>query len=161
MARPDPAQNITLSVLDRLIDNDPAAPADPPAGRSQSLRQLKAALRRDLEWLLNTRRTPIEIDDPDRELYRSVFNYGLPDISNLGMHSNEDQNRLLWMMESTLAAFEPRLLAPQITLEPPNASSRVLRFRVEGMLNMDPAPERVSFDTVLELVSREYEVKAE
>ena len=54
MPRPDPDLAVTTSILDRLIDLNPDVAADPPANRSQSVRQLKASLRRDLEWLLNT-----------------------------------------------------------------------------------------------------------
>jgi len=38
------------------------------------------------------------------------------------------------------------------------ASTRVLRFRIEALLLMDPAPEHISFDTTLQLTSGEYEV---
>ena len=58
MAKPDSDFTVTPSLIDRLIDRDPRAGADPPTTRAQSIRQLKAALRRDLEWLLNTRRNP-------------------------------------------------------------------------------------------------------
>ncbi len=161
MARFEPDPNVTLSVLDRLIDNDPGSSADPPAGRAHSLRQLKAALRRDLEWLLNTRRTPEGIQDTGLNLYRSLFNYGLPDISNLSMQAVSDQNRLLRMMEQTVSLFEPRVKGARVTLETAAGNSRVLRFLIEGLLKLDPAPERVSFDTLLELTNREYEVKGD
>ena len=58
MARRDAEQNVTQSVLERLIDREPDSPTDPPSTYAQSVRQLKLSLRRDLEWLLNTRRTP-------------------------------------------------------------------------------------------------------
>lgn len=161
MARFEPDPNVTLSVLDRLIDNDPGSPADPPAGRLQTVRQLKAALRRDLEWLLNTRRSPEAVTDKTSLLSKSLYNYGLPDISNLSIQAVQDQNRLLRMMEGTIAAFEPRIIGPRVTLETSGPSSRVLRFVIEGLLDMDPAPERVSFDTTLELSSREYEIKGD
>ncbi len=161
MARFEPDPNVTLSVLDRLIDNDPGTPADPPAGRQQSVRQLKAALRRDLEWLLNTRRTPDAVTETSSLLYKSLFNYGLPDISNLSIQSVQDQNRLLRMMEGTICAFEPRIKGARVTLESAGPNSRVLRFVIEGLLDMDPAPERVSFDTTLELSSREYEIRGD
>jgi predicted component of type VI protein secretion system len=35
----------------------------------------------------------------------------------------------------------------------------MLRFRIEGLARIDPAPEQVTFDTVLELTSGEYQVK--
>ncbi|HVX65312.1 MAG TPA: hypothetical protein VHA11_01850, partial [Bryobacteraceae bacterium] len=61
--------------------------------------------------------------------------------------------------ESTLATFEPRIAEPRVTMEQVGGSARVLRFQIQGILRIDPAPERVTFDTVLELSSGEYEVK--
>jgi type VI secretion system protein ImpF len=46
-----------------------------------------------------------------------------------------------------------------VPLETVAGATRTLRFRIEGMLVMDPAPEHVSFDTVLELTSGGYEVR--
>ena len=34
-----------------------------------------------------------------------------------------------------------------------------IKFRVEGILVMDPAPERVSFDTILDVSSQSYTVE--
>ena len=56
MARSQGNITVTLSVLDRLIDLEPKAAVEAPLTRSQSVRLLKAAVHRDLEWLLNTRR---------------------------------------------------------------------------------------------------------
>jgi type VI secretion system protein ImpF len=161
MARSEPEPNVTLSILERLVDNDASLRIDPPQGRSQSLRQLKAALRRDIEWLLNTRRSVEEVKDSGLELSRSLFNYGLPDITSLGVHSTQDQKRLLWMIESTIATFEPRIQDARVSMEPVAGVARVMRFQIQGLLRIDPAPERVTFDTVLELASGEYEVKGD
>jgi type VI secretion system protein ImpF len=161
MARPEAEANVTLSILERLVDTDLSARTDPPLGRAQSLRQLKAALRRDIEWLLNTRRSVEEVKDSGLELEHSLFNYGLPDITAMGIHSVQDQNRLLWMIESTIANFEPRIQDARVTMEPVAGAARVLRFQIQGLLRIDPAPERVTFDTVLELTSGEYEVKGD
>ena len=60
------------SVLDRLIDDDPKSNVEPPLTRSQSVRQFKTALRRDLEWLLNARRVITPVPDECVELARSV-----------------------------------------------------------------------------------------
>src|SRR6185295_10009434 len=49
MATPDSDLTVTPSLIDRLIDRDPRADADPHITRAQSVRQLKASLRRDLE----------------------------------------------------------------------------------------------------------------
>jgi predicted component of type VI protein secretion system len=44
-------------------------------------------------------------------------------------------------------------------MEQVQGRDRVLKFVIEGLLCMDPAPEAVRFDTVLELGKGEYEVK--
>ena len=162
MARYDPEPNVTISVLDRLIDMEPKVSTEALQNRAHSLRQLKASLRRDLEWLLNTRRTPDAVSEMEAtQLKSSLYNYGLPDISSLGVHSSQDQNRLLWMMETAVTHFEPRIQGARVTLEPLEGNSKIMRFQIHGMLRIDPAPERVTFDTVLELTKGEYEVKGE
>lgn len=150
---------VTLSVLDRLIDQEPERKLEPPLTRARSLRELKAALRRDLEWLLNTRRTIEESPASLKELERSLYNYGLPDVSSLYLRSSNDQNTLLKAIRVAINYFEPRLLNIKVALEPAAADARVLRFSIEGLLRMDPAPEHVFFDTMLEPMSGQYQVK--
>ena len=66
------------------------------------------------------------------------------------------------MVESTIATFEPRLKRIKVTpLEAPRGTVHVLRFQIEGMLMMDPEPEHISFDTVLQLASGQYDVKGD
>lgn len=155
----EPECIVTPSVLDRLIDADPHHSVDPPLTRAQSLRQFKQSLKRDLEWLLNTRKTPEPAGDTLPGVSRSVFNFGLDDVTSMVITSGADQNRLLSLLKSALETYEPRIQCARITMDPPSGLSRVLRFRIEGVVRVDPAPEHVEFDTVLELASGEYEVK--
>jgi len=148
-----------LSVLDRLIDQEPERKLEPPLTRARSLRELKAALRRDLEWLLNTRRTIEESPASLKELERSLYNYGLPDVSSLYLRSSNDQGTLLKAIRVAINYFEPRLLNIKVALEPAADDTRVIRFSIEGLLRMDPAPEHVFFDTMLEPMSGQYQVK--
>lgn len=159
MSRVEPGLNITLSVLDRLIDPEPATPADPPMTRAQSFREMKAAVKRDLEWLLNSRQTPQPAGDELPLARKSVYNYGLPDLTTITIQSSADRGRMLRLIEETVSRYEPRIQDVKVEVDAVSASSRTLRFRIEGLLRVDPAPERVSFDTVLELTSGEYEVK--
>ncbi len=86
----------------------------------------------------------------------------LPDVSNLNANSTRDRNRLLRMLESTVSAFEPRLSGVKVSVVDSGSNSgRQLRFQIEGLLLMDPAPELISFDTVLQLSSGEYQIKGE
>jgi type VI secretion system protein ImpF len=162
MARSDTDYTVTQSLVDRLIDRDPKTPADPTITRAQSVRQLKAALRRDLEWLLNSRRIPDAAPESMAELSQSLYNFGLPDFSSMSLNSPKDRNQLLAELENTVALFEPRLKDIKVSLvETPGVNTRMLHFQIEGMLMMDPAPEQISFDTVLQLTSGEYQIRGE
>jgi type VI secretion system protein ImpF len=162
MARKPAESPVTISVFDRLMDEDPKIRAEAPPTRMQSMRMLKASLRRDLEWLLNTRH-PLDPPPPgSTELPRSLYNYGLPDVTSMSVSNASDREKLARHMEAALAAFEPRLAHPKVKfVEGGEAKAHVLRFVIEGMLRIDPAPEYVTFDTVLELVSGGYDVKGE
>jgi type VI secretion system protein ImpF len=154
MARTLGDVTVTLSVLDRLIDNDAGSQAEAPLSRSQSVRLLKAAVQRDLEWLLNTRRIFQEPGESLKEVNRSVYLYGLPDFSTYTMTSSADQNKLLRQVVTTIKLFEPRLANVRIVpVEAAESGIQQLRLRIEALLLMDPSPEPVSFDTVIEMKS--------
>ncbi|HVN07122.1 MAG TPA: type VI secretion system baseplate subunit TssE [Bryobacteraceae bacterium] len=156
----DSATSVTLSTLDRLIDEDPGTSTEVPLTRSQSVRRLKDALRRDLEWLLNTRRIAEPPSESLKELNRSAYVYGLPDFTSYSLASPKDRLKLVRLLHATVKTFEPRLANIRVVpLDDKTPGTRTLRFRIEGLLLMDPAPEQVSFDTVLELTSGEYEVQ--
>jgi len=150
---------VTLSVFDRLIDYEPRISREAALTRSQSVHQLKEAVRRDLEWLLNTRIVAVLPDSRLREVNRSVYAYGLPDFTAYSLASPDDRSRLIRHLQTAIRVFEPRLDKVRIVpLDVEGANTRILRFRIEALLLMDPAPERISFDTTLQLTSGEYEV---
>ena len=154
MARSLGETTITVSVLDRLIDLEPENRMENPPSRSQSSRILKNAVRRDLEWLLNTRRICDPPDEGLKELNRSTYTYGLPDLSTLTMAATGDRNKLVRQILATINMFEPRLANVRLVLvETPDSAKKDVRLRVEAMLRMDPVPEPISFDTVIELKS--------
>jgi len=162
MARWEPEQTVTQSVLERLIDRDPAGVTEAPPTRAQSVRLLRASVRRDLEWLLNTRRTPEPAGPDYPDVSQSVYNYGLPDLNSLNWESSRDRNRLAKVVQEAVALFEPRIRDIHvIALEPAPGSPHVMRFQIEGLLQMDPSPEHISFDTTLQLSSGEYQVKGD
>ena len=154
MARSTTETLVTQSVLDRLTQID-----DWPSTRAQSVRFFREALKRDLEWLLNTRKPPLPELDSWPAARDTVINFGLPDITSLGLMSAADHRSLRLAIESCLRVFEPRLTDVHVTLESSDTADRRLRFHIEGNMKLDPAPEEISFDTVLELSSGEYKVK--
>jgi type VI secretion system protein ImpF len=153
------AAAVTLSVLDRLIDSEPRNSHEVPLTRAQSVRLLKEAVRRDLEWLLNTRLIAVPPDPRLREVNRSVYVYGLPDFTAYSLLNPADRNKLLRELHLAIKNFDPRLARVRIIpVDISGVNTRTLRFRIEALLLMDPAPEHISFDTILQLTSGEYEV---
>lgn len=147
-------RTVRQSVIDRLIDREPRSGTDVPMRWSQSVSALKTALRRDLEWLLNTRRGMEEAPDGYSELRRSVFQFGLPDFTGLGSNVPDLHKVLAREITECLEIFEPRLMNVRVMpVESTDETKRQIRFHIEALLRMDPNPERVMFDTVLESAS--------
>lgn len=154
MARASTETLVTQSILDRLTEVE-----EWPTTRSQSTRFFRDGLKRDLEWLLNTRQPPLPQIASKPGAKASVINYGLPDISSLGLNSSADQRALRIAIETCLRNYEPRLMDIRVSLQSSDTTDRRLRFHIEGNMKLDPAPEEIAFDTVLELTSGEYKVK--
>ena len=147
-------------MLERLIDRDPKSSSEAPPTRAQSVRLLKSSLRRDLEWLLNTRRTPEAVGREFHELEQSLYHYGLPDITSASSESTDTRHWLRRQVEETIRVFEPRLTDVHVSVEAVgDLARREVRFVVEALLQMEPSPEQVVFDTVLEISSATFEVK--
>jgi type VI secretion system protein ImpF len=147
------------SVLDRLLDDQSEPSQAQLSYNVHGLDQVKQAVTRDLEALLNTRRERFEDLPPEfTEARQSLVNYGLPDFSALSLQSLEDRNRIRRVLEQTIALFEPRLTRVRVTLEAPRAHEQTLRFRIDAMLRVEPAPEPVTFDATL-LNTQEYVVQ--
>jgi type VI secretion system protein ImpF len=161
MSRSDNDVRITPSVLDRLIDYEPEMSREAVSSRAKSLRQMKQSVRRDLEWLLNTRRMADDLPADLKEVANSLLAYGLPDFTAVNTKSPADQGRLRRALETAVTTFEPRLEDVSVTIVTMRDLERVLRFRIDARLRIDPAPEPVSFDTLLQLGSGQYVVQGE
>lgn len=161
MPRTDNEVRVTPSVIDRLIDYEPEVSREALASRAKSLRQFKESVKRDLEWLLNTRRTPDEATDELGEASRTLLLYGLPDFSSMSIKSPSDQKELRRSLEDAIRMFEPRLEDVVVTLEPLRENERVMRFRIDAQLRVEPAPEPVTFDTLFQIGDGRYIVQGE
>lgn len=149
---------VTPSLLDRITDHAPDNRHENPLSRQQALRALKASLWRDMSALLNSKRREDEVPDDFVECGRSLLAYGLPDFSSYSLKSPTDQSRLRRVIESTIRRFEPRLEKVSVTLETMTETDPALRFRVDAMLKVEPAPEPISFETLLQPESRQFVV---
>ena len=150
------------SVFDRLIDHHPDRLTEEPKSQSQQLREMKKSLRRDLENLLNTRWSCASWPPNYEELDLSLVNYGIPDFTGVNMGGPDNQERLLQIVRRAIENFEPRLT--KFTIEISDSGNRIdrrLSFRVDGLLQAEPFPEQVVFDTALDAHSSDFRVRSQ
>lgn len=156
----DSGRAVQLSILDRLTDDEPGVRTEAPITREKSVRMMRAAVQRDLEALLNTIRIAEAVPDAYTELRDSLWLYGLPDINSISLQNQQDEERLLRSLERAIQQFEPRLSRVRVTSYDRILKSRqIVEFHVEAMLMIEPAPERIAFDTILEIGKGSYRVK--
>jgi len=145
---------VTQSLVDRLSDTEPW-----PETRAASISMYRESMKRDLEWLLNTRKPVM----PELEGYpltaASVLNFGLPDLHSFDGSAGKEHNALTVALEKCIRTYEPRISLPRVYLTRTDLLSRSLRFHIEGQIVYENMDEEIKFDTVLEMIRGEYEVK--
>jgi type VI secretion system protein ImpF len=150
---------VKLSVLDRLLDDQPELERDRPLSATEALAVLRRAVRRDLEALLNARRRFASIPSAYAELNNSSLTFGLPDYTAGAMNEPEARETLRREIERCIKLFEPRLVQVAVSLVPrANELDATLQLRIEALLHADPAPEPISFDTIVNAATAEIEV---
>ncbi len=159
MARTEIDRAVQQSLLDRLTDELPRESADRTTNRDSSARSFRASVQRDVEWLLNTRRTMVHTTDDHPEVAQSVHQFGLPDITGFQLSIVASRERLSEAILDTLRRFEPRLTNVAVKLNDLREGQLPqVRFSISATLLMDPSPEQIMFDTVLQVASGVYEV---
>ncbi len=148
--------HLQASLLDRLIDYEPGVSREPVQNHFPGFGQIKARVIRDLERLLNTKGTVMVPPPSYPEINRSLFNYGLTDFTSHNPKSQTIRQRLRQKIESAISCFEPRLKNVTVRLETSTQSERYLRFKIVGLLVVDPVTEPVTFDTYFDVNRGEY-----
>jgi type VI secretion system protein ImpF len=159
MAGVDRDQPLLPSVLDRLLDANPEAPRDPPKSRGQTLAEMRRAVRRDLEALLNTRQRCISWASDLQELNRSLVSYGVRDFTSLSLGTADRRKEFCREVEEVIRRNEPRFVSVSVSLlENSETVDRTMRFRIEALMYADPAPESLVFDSLVDPAAREIKV---
>jgi len=150
-----PKERLLPSLLDRLTDGDPQSRRPESDRFVFDLPEYRAAVFRDLGWLLNAM-SPARAEDIEglEQVGRSTLNYGMPPLSG-GAASGLDVRQLERRMREVIQRFEPRIIGEtvkvQVEVEAGVMNHRALTFRVEGMLWAQPVPEQVYLRTQLDL----------
>ena len=145
------ATRVQAPLLDRLIDDAPDQSRDPSTSAADSMMALRNSVRRDLEALLNARRCWRSWPARFGELGVSPVGYGIPDFASGAFNDPERREELRSEIEQTLRRFEPRLMSVRVQLiDSRQRLETTLRLRIDAVLHAEPAPEAITFDTLVD-----------
>jgi type VI secretion system protein ImpF len=152
MARSDAPEILRPSVVDRLIARK-GERAESRYFDGIDVRELKASVARDLEWLLNTRvwlpPDAAELRGLD-EARESILTWGIPDLSTFSWASPQDCQAIAAIVERTIRTFEPRLLSRSVRVEilpGEDVADFSVKLRIHAVLHVEPINEHVTFDS--------------
>jgi type VI secretion system protein ImpF len=147
------------SVLDRLLDDSNTPTQVGARGKTQQLLQLRNSVRRDLEALLNSHRFCRTLPERSEPLERSLLHYGAPDFFAVNAGSGAAREEFRRALEEAIRRFEPRFKHVTVKLVDDGVSTdRTLRFHIDALMYADPAPDPVSFDSLLDPASHSFSV---
>ena len=159
--RPNPSQRLRPSLIDRLVDTDPDWAEDPPVTQAETLEGIRAALRRDLEWLLNTRCLTHTPPKAYTALKDSLLAYGVEDFFSASLTTEAQRQAFAGKLQGRIARFEPRLQEVTVSLvADPVPSRRTLRLRITGRYTARPGLAPMIFETAMDPVAGRFSVTA-
>lgn len=163
----DPLENfrpgnrqVVRSVLDRLLDDAPYSPADPPVSYAVQVREMREAIRRDLELLLNTRRCIQSPGIAYAELQNSLCTFGVDGVVSANLMTDEAKLALARSIERSISRFETRLSNVRVTiLKSRSMTARALRMRIEATFRLHEGMPPISFESVIDPSSQRFQVE--
>jgi type VI secretion system protein ImpF len=136
-------------LLDRLLDDHPDRAQDRPQSPSETIAAVRNAVHRDIEHLLNARRPWRSL--PWRALENSPLGYGISDFTAGAFNEGSEQERFRIEIQEAIRRFEPRLAQVQVRIaSAPTPTRAVLKLHIDALLLIDPMPEPISFDTLVD-----------
>lgn len=151
------------ALLDRLTDDARGTEVEADEARVMGRAQLRAAVLRDLSWLLNSVQPLGTQGERYPHAAASVLNFGLPPLSGR-QASRIDVFQLARIIKQAIARFEPRVLADTLevrALETRHAldAHNVVEFEIRGMLWAQPVPLELLLRTQLDLEAGKAELR--
>jgi len=126
-----------------------------------TLDELKDAIARDLEALLNTRSTVQEgVLAAYPECKTSMVSYGLCDFADRSLSSPTDRAAICASIENAIKCHEPRLRDAKAALELRPDSINRLDFSITALLVASRSEEPVNFDAVLTPSTLQYSIRS-
>jgi type VI secretion system protein ImpF len=151
MSRARRGEILRHSVIDRLVGDE----SGPPRGGDLRIgvEDLRRVIRRDLEWLLNTRLVGEDALEGYEEIGKSILAYGLIDLSVYSTANATDSAAICDMITKAVRAFEPRFAKRSVKVEflpSDDVTDLRMHFRISAVIQVDPITEPVMFDTALD-----------
>jgi type VI secretion system protein ImpF len=151
-------KGFTPGLFDRLL-GVPVRGAGSGTVARMSVDDLKDAVARDLEALLNTRSVITEAMLKDYpECGKSIVTYGLNDFADRSLSSPDDRAYICTCLEKAIAQHEPRLRNVKALLEVREDSVNRLNFSITALLVLNESEEPVNFDAVLQPSTLQYSI---
>lgn len=149
---------VTPTLLDRLIDQNPGCDQESATEWNNGLIALKESIRRDLENLLNTRLTVAVDYQRFPELKRSILNYGLIDFSQVPLESESDQKQFAARIEQVIELFEPRFSNLSVELfNKDKNQKRMLYLTISATMQLEAQLITVAYQSQVDVLDRHLE----
>jgi type VI secretion system protein ImpF len=142
---------LAAGLWDRLVGG-------PDTALDWTLQRLIAAIRHDLEALLNTRIASAAVP-AHPNCTKSIVNFGLPDFAHFSLGSGDDQRIICDLIRTTIRQHEPRLDKVNVTLSSASSAVNQLSFLVTGQLRIQAMVREVQIGIALEPASMRYTVE--
>jgi len=144
-------RTLSRSVLDRLLDDAPDMEADPLVGLSDQVREMREVIRRDLEALLNTRRSPSGPPGALKELNDALVSYGMDGVLSANLVTDASKDKLAQSIERRISMFETRLSDVRVTiLKNRMEGERALRMRIQATFRLHEGMPPISFESKID-----------
>lgn len=153
---------LARSILDRLLDDAPDRMFDQPATVPEQVRDMREAIRRDLEALLNTRRRPQSPPAALEELKDALVSYGIDGMVSANLVTDQSKLALARAMERRISLFETRLSDVRVTiLKSPTMVERALRMRIQATFRLHEGMPPISFESTIDPATQRFLVEAQ
>jgi type VI secretion system lysozyme-like protein len=129
-----------------------------------SLNEIRACVKRDLEWLFNTHNLCLDelLQARYPQVEKSVLNYGLPDLTGKTA-SSINMLKLEKILKNTIKKFEPRIIAKTLQVhllkEKSVLGENALLFEIKGDLWTGYRPIALQITTQLDLENGNVEIR--
>jgi len=146
------------SVLDRLAD---VSESGSESDHWYDVAAMTAAIRRDLEDLLNTQQSLPHLGIQYPELGESIMAFGVPDPTTYPLDTPAGRRRLATALLKVIRTFEPRLSNVRVELGSIKGEKlRELRFRIIARLVVE-TEHQIVFESNLHVPSGQFSIDKE